>query len=74
MTNGLIKDRKTMFIKGYAVQYFKTLTNRTKIIIYANLPVSKYVSMCEFTIDLVADDYSVESAAKEKIAEIERED
>ena len=71
MTNGLVKDRKTMFIKGYAVQWYSTLMGTTKIIIYVQIPGNRWVSVCEDALDYVADDGSVESFAKGKIEEIE---
>ncbi|MGN0553046.1 MAG: hypothetical protein ACI4I1_06655 [Oscillospiraceae bacterium] len=71
MTIGLVKERKTIFIKGYAVQWFFTILKNTKVMIYTNIHNNKYVLMTEITLDYVADDFSVESVAKEKIAEIE---
>ena len=71
MTNGLVKERKTLFIKGYAVQWFSNVFKNTKVMIYTNVPNNKYVLMTEITLDYVADEYSVECVAKEKIAEIE---
>ena len=55
MTNGLVKDRKTMFIKGYAVQWFSQLLT-TKVMIYVNIPWSKYVCMTEMTLPSVANE------------------
>lgn len=71
MKNGLGKGIKTIFINGYAIQYFATLLKNTKIIIYVPIHENRYISMCEYTLDYVADDYSVESSASEKIKEIE---
>lgn len=70
MTNGLVKDRKTMFINGYAVQWFSQLLT-TKVIIYANIHHNKYVSMAEMTLPYVANEKEVENVAKLKIEEIE---
>lgn len=70
MTNGLVKDRNTMFINGYAVQWFSQLLT-TKIIIYANIPHNKYVSMAEMTLPYVANEKEVENVAKLKIEEVE---
>lgn len=71
MTNGLVKGRDTIFINGYAVQWFYTVFKQTKIIIYANIPGGRYISMCELNLDYIADDYSVKQIATEKIKEIE---
>ena len=70
MTNGLVKDRKTMFIKGYAVQWFSQLLV-TKVMIYENIPHNKYVCMSEMTLPYVASKKEIESVAKLKIEEIE---
>ena len=70
MTNGLVKERKTMFINGYAVQWFSQLL-RTKVMIYANVPNNKYICMSEMTLPYIANENEVECVAKEKIAEIE---
>ena len=71
MTSNLVKDRKTFFIKGYAVQWFHTILKNTKVFIYSNVPNNKYVLMTEITLDYFADEFSIEQTAKEKIAEIE---
>ena len=70
MTNGLVKERKTIFINGYAVQWFSQLL-RTKVMIYVNVPNNKYVCMSEMTLPYVANEKEVESVAKSKIEEIE---
>lgn len=70
MTNGLVKERKTIFINGYAVQWFSQLL-RTKVMIYVNIPDNKYVCMSEMTLPYVANEKEVECAAKSKIEEIE---
>lgn len=70
MTSGLIKERKTMFINGYAVQWFSQLL-RTKMMIYANVPNNKWVCMTEMTLPYIANDSDIENVAKLKIAEIE---
>ena len=70
MTNGLVKERKTMFINGYAVQWFSQLL-RTKVMIYVNVPNNKYVCMSEMTLPYVANEKEVECVAKLKIEEIE---
>lgn len=71
MTSGLVKDRKTIFINGYAVQWFSTILKSTKVMVYANIPNNKYVLITDFVIDYIADEFSVEQSAKEKIKEIE---
>ena len=70
MTNGLVKERKTMFINGYAVQWFSQLL-RTKVMIYANVPNNKYICMSDMTLPYVANEKEVECVAKPKIEEIE---
>lgn len=70
MTNGLVKERKTMFINGYAVQWFSQLL-RTKVMIYVNVQNNKYVCMSEMTLPYVANEKEVECVAKSKIEEIE---
>lgn len=70
MTNGLVKERKTMFINGYAVQWFSQLL-RTKVMIYVNVPSNKYVFMSEMTLPYVANEKEVECVAMSKIEEIE---
>ena len=70
MTNGLVRERKTMFINGYAIQWFSQLL-RTKVMIYANVPNNKYVCMSEMTLPYVANEKEVECVAKSKIEEIE---
>lgn len=70
MTNGLVKERKTMFINGYAVQWFSQLL-RTKVMIYANVPNNKYICMSEMTLPYIANENEVECVAKSKIEEIE---
>ena len=70
MTNGLVKGRKTMFIKGYAVQWFSQLLV-TKVMIYANIPHNKYVCMLGMTLPYIATDSDIESIAKLKIEEVE---
>lgn len=71
MTSGLVQGRKTMFINGYAVQWFTNIFKNTKIMIYVCVPSNTYICMTEITLDYVADDFSVEQSAKEKIMEIE---
>ena len=70
MANGLVKERKTIFINGYAVQWFSQLL-RTKVMIYVNIPNNKYVCMSEMTLPYVANEKEVECVAKSKIEEIE---
>ena len=70
MTSGLVKERKTMFINGYAVQWFSQLLI-TKVMIYVNVPNNKYVCMSEMTLPYVANEKEVEYVAKSKIEEIE---
>ena len=72
MTNGLVKGRERIFINGYAVEWFPTVFKGTKILIKVCIPGNQYIGMCEINIDYIADRYSVESIAKEKIKEIER--
>jgi hypothetical protein len=71
MTNGLNKDRKTIFVNNYAVQWFKTPLKNTKILIYVKIPSHKYINLTELTLDYIADEVSVEMASREKIKEIE---
>jgi hypothetical protein len=71
MTNGLVKGRNTIFIRGCAVQWFSTVMKTTKVIIYGQIPGNTWISMCEYTLDYVADNFSVEQFATEKIIEIE---
>lgn len=66
MTSGLVKERKTMFINGYAVQWFSQLLT-TKVMIYVNVPNNKYVCMSEMTLPYVANEKEVECVAKSKI-------
>ena len=70
MTNGLVKGRKRFFYKGYAVEWFSTVMKTTKIIINAKID-QRWGGISEITLDYVADDFSVEEAAKAKIDEIE---
>lgn len=70
MTTGLIKGRKTIFINGYAVQWFSQLL-RTKVMIYVNIPNNQYICMSEMTLPYIANDKEVESVSKGKIEEIE---
>lgn len=70
MTSGLVKERNTMFINGYAVQWFSQLL-RTKVMIYVNVTNNKYVCMSEMTLPYVANEKEVECVAKSKIEEIE---
>ena len=70
MTNGLVKERKTILINGYEVQWFSQLL-RTKVMIYVNIPNNKYVCMSEMTLPYVANEKEVECVAKSKIEEIE---
>ena len=70
MTNGLVKERKTISINGYEVQWFSQLL-RTKVMIYVNIPNNKYVCMSEMTLPYVANEKEVECVAKSKIEEIE---
>lgn len=72
MTSNLIEERNTLFINGYAVQWFSNILKNTKVMIYSCIPGNTYIYMTEITIDYVADRFSVESVAKEKIKEIER--
>lgn len=72
MTNGLVKGRKTLFVKGYAVQWFTNqIFKTTKIMIYVEIPNHYYINMSEITLDYIADDYSVEETAKECIERVE---
>ena len=72
MTSGLVKERNTIFIDGYAVQWFSTILKTTKVMIYVRPhPRDIYICMTEITLDYVADKHFVESVAKTKIAEIE---
>ena len=70
MANGLVKERKTIFINGYAVQWFSQLL-RTKVMIYVNVHNHKYICMSETTLPYVANEKEVERVAKSKIEEIE---
>ncbi len=70
MTNGLVKGRKRFFYKGYAVEWFSTVMKTTKIIINAKID-QRWGGISEIPLDYVADDFSVEEAAKAKIDEIE---
>lgn len=70
MTSELVKERNTMFINRYAVQWFSQLL-RTKVMIYVNVPNNKYVCMSEMTLPYVANEKEVECVAKSKIEEIE---
>lgn len=72
MTSGLVKERKTIFINGYAVQWFSQLLT-TKVVIYVNIPNNKYVCISEMTLPYVADDNRVQIVAKGKIEELENE-
>lgn len=70
MTNGLFKERKTIFINGYAIQWFSQFST-TKIMIYADIPGNRYIGMTEMTIlDIISDD-DVKKVAEFKIKEIE---
>lgn len=71
MTSGLVKERNTIFINGYAVQWFSTVLKTTKVMIYVCVPGNTYTCMTEITLDYVADENSVESVTREKIEEIE---
>lgn len=71
MTNGLVKDRKTIFEKGYAVQWFYTILKNTKVMIYTKVPNNRYILMTEITLDYIADEFSVAQTAREKIEEVE---
>lgn len=71
MTNGLVKGRKTIFINGYAVQWFTAILKNTKVMIYTNVPNNKYVLTTEITLDYVADELTVKNIAEERIKEIE---
>lgn len=71
MTNGLVKGRNTVFVKGYAVQWFTDIFKNTKIMIYVCVPGNTYTCMTEITLDYIADEFSVKETAKEKIKEIE---
>lgn len=70
MTNGLVKERKTMFINGYAVQWFSQLL-RTKVLIYVNIPNNQWICVSEMTLPYVANDNDIENVAKIKIEELE---
>lgn len=72
MTSGLVKDRKTIFINGYAVQWFSQLLT-TRVGIYVNIPNNQYVCASEMTLPYVADDNTIEIVAREKIEELENE-
>lgn len=71
MTSGLVKGRNTMFIDGYAVQWFVDIFKRTRVFIYSEIPCHRYGLMSEITLDYIADEHSVKCAAVEKIAEVE---
>ena len=71
MTLGLVKGRKTLFINGYAVQWFSSILKDTKIFIYICDCSHHYINMSDITLDFIADEFTVESVAKEKITEIE---
>ena len=71
MTSGLVKERKTIFINGYAVQWFTNIFKNTKIMIYVCVSSNTYICMTENTLDYIADVFSVEQVAKEKIMEFE---
>ena len=70
MTSGLVKGRNTIFVKGYAVQWFTDIFKNTKIMIYVCVPGNTYTCMTEITLDYIADEFSVKETAKEKIEEI----
>ena len=70
MTSGLVKDRKTIFINGYAVQWFTQLLT-TRVIIYVNIPNNQYVCISEMTLPYVADDNTIKNVVKGKIEELE---
>lgn len=71
MTTGLVRGRKTIFVKSYAVQWFHDIFKNTKVMIYVCVSGNTYICMTEITLDYVADEFSVEQTAKEKIEEIE---
>lgn len=70
MTSGLVKERKTIFIKGYAVQWFSQLLT-TKVLFYVNIPNNQYVCMSEMTLPYIADDNTIKNIARGKIEELE---
>ena len=70
MTNGLVKGRKTIFVDGYAVQWFPQLL-RTKVMIYVNVPNHNYVCISEMTLPYIATEKEIESIAKLEIQDIE---
>lgn len=67
MTNGLCRDRKTIFIDGYAVQWFHSIFNDTNVFIYVEILNHQYILWLNFKLDYVADEYSVREAAGEAI-------
>lgn len=74
MHGRLPKGRKTMIVQGYAVQWFTTISGHTKVIIYTKMPPHIYTHMTDFVLDYIADEFSVEEAAKIKIKEVESYD
>ena len=70
MNSGLVKERNTMFIGGYGVQWFADIFKRTRIFIYSKID-RRYGLMSEITLDYIADEYTVKCVAEEKIEEIE---
>ena len=70
MTSGLVKERKTFFHKGYAVQWFHSVLKDTKILIYGDY-FNQYIHMSDITLDYIANDAIVEMLAIAKIEEIE---
>lgn len=70
MTNGLVNGRRTMFFKGYAVQWYEDVFGRVKAMLYVNVPNNKYVFLTDFA---CASDvrYVVEETTIKKIKEIE---
>lgn len=72
MTSGLVRERKTIFIKDYAVQWFSQLLT-TRVIFYVKIPNNKYVCMSEMTLPYIADDNTIKIIANGKIEELENE-
>lgn len=73
MTSGLVKDRKTVFISSYAVQWFLQLLS-TKVMIYGIIPNNRYVCIAELTLPYIANDNEIEAVARQKIEELESYD
>ena len=72
MTSGLVMGRRTMFVRGYAVQWYVTFLGVTRVLIYTDTPNHKYVLLKMFDCFDGEDPLTVEKVATEKIKEIER--